>query len=410
MRRLYLRDFVAGDGIDGVYVLTNKQFSLTNSGKHFIKAMIADRSGQVPARMWNATRELFNAMPDNGFAYLRGHAENYQGNIQFIIETVGPAREGTYDIADLLPHTTKDIPTMCRKLAEMLGSIQNRHLSALVQAYLDDEKLMTDFCRAPAAMSYHHAFLGGLLEHTLNAIEVADAVCRFYPNLSRDLVVAGIFLHDIAKTWELSYASSFGYTDGGQLVGHIVKSAIWVEHKAREAEALLGEKIPQSLIDVIQHIIISHHGLPEFGAIKTPATPEAIAVHMIENMDAKLMTSLQICRGESAGAEGNWTDYNKSMGGRFYRPDVSIEEEVEQVVEEPKLMITGLLPASKDRSAAPIERATVSAEQRPPLPAASHAAPPIKHTSVSPDRAVAQTDEPLKITNPLFDSGPAKRK
>jgi len=367
MRRLYLRDCAPGDLVDDVYVLSNKQFSATNSGKHFIKALISDRTTQVTARMWNATRELFNAMPDNGFARVRGHIENYQGNLQLIVEQVGPARDGSYDIGDLLPHTTKDIPTMCRRLAEMMGSIQNRHLSALIQVYLDDETLMTDFCRAPAAMSFHHAFLGGLLEHTLNAIEVADAVCKFYPALNRDLVIAGIFLHDIAKTWELSYASSFGYTDGGQLVGHIVKSAIWVEHKAREAEVILGEKIPQPLMDVIQHIIISHHGIPEFGAIKTPATPEAIAVHMIENMDAKLMTSLHVCRGDGATAEGNWTEYNKSFGGRLYRPDVAPAEaeEQEQVTATPELTV-----------------------RQPP--------------AIDPGA-------PLRITNPLFDSVPARK-
>jgi 3'-5' exoribonuclease len=227
----------------------------------------------------------------------------------------------------LLAHTSKDINQMCQKLFEICGSIQNRHLGALVQAYLDDEPLMNDFCRAPAAMSFHHAYIGGLLEHTVNALEVADAVAKFYPLLSRDLVIAGIFLHDIAKTWELSYETAFGYTDGGQLVGHIVKSAMWVEHKAKEAEAVLGEKIPQRLVNVLQHIILSHHNLMEFGSPKTPATPEAIFVHYIEDLDAKLMMSLQATRGEGvANSEGNWTEYMKAFSGKLYRPDVAPAE------------------------------------------------------------------------------------
>src|ERR1044071_7418237 len=172
--------------------------------------------------------------------------------------------EGTFDLADLMPQTDKDVNEMCARLHELCGSIQNRHLNALVQAYLDDESLMNKFCKAPAAMSFHHAFLGGLLEHTLNAMEVADACCRFYPGINRDLVIAGIFLHDIAKTWELKYDCAFGYSDSGQLVGHIVKSAMWVEQKAKTAEQILGgERIPQELIDVLQHIIISHHGQAE---------------------------------------------------------------------------------------------------------------------------------------------------
>jgi len=197
-----------------------------------------------------------------------------------------------------VPQTTKDIPAMFVRLTEILGSIQNRHLAALVAAYLEDERLMENFRKAPAAQSFHHAFIGGLLEHTLNAVEVSDAVCPFYPGLNRDLVVAGIFLHDIAKTWELTYECSFGYSDGGHLVGHIVKAAMWVEDKRREAEATLGERIPQPLIDVIQHIILSHHGLTDFGSPKTPATPEALIVHALENLDAKLMMALSACRGK----------------------------------------------------------------------------------------------------------------
>jgi 3'-5' exoribonuclease len=213
---------------------------------------------------------------------------------------------------------------MCARLHELCGSIQNRHLSAIIQTYLDDDSLMNNFCKAPAAMSFHHAFLGGLLEHTLNAMEVGDCIVKFYPGLSRDLVLAGIFLHDIAKTWELRYDSSFAYTDGGQLVGHIVKSAIWVEQRAKQAELVLGEKIPQHLIDVLQHIIISHHDRPEFGSPKVPGTPVAIAVHMIENFDAKMMMALGACRGENATVtDGNWTEWMKAFGGRLFRPDVA---------------------------------------------------------------------------------------
>ena len=125
-------------------------------------------------------------------------------------------------------------------------------------------------------------------------------MCKFYPKLNRDLVVAGIFLHDLAKTWELSYENAFSYTDGGQLVGHIVKGAIWVEKKAQDAEKILGEPIPPALINVVQHIILSHHGEPEFGAARIPSTPEAIAVHVIENLDAKLMPALGMTREEWA--------------------------------------------------------------------------------------------------------------
>ena len=326
MRRTYLRDCAPGDIVEDVFVLTNKQLSAASNGKPFLKAFLSDRTAQVTARMWNATKPIFAALPDSGFVRVRGRVENYQNNLQFIIEQVWPAKDGTFDIADLIPHTGKDIPQMCRRLREVVESVQNRHLSALLSAYLDDKRLMDSFCKAPAAMSFHHAFLGGLLEHTLSVVEVADCICRFYPGLNRDLVVAGLFLHDIAKTWELTYDCAFGYSDGGHLVGHIVKSAIWVEQKRREAEKILGEQIPQELIDVLQHIIISHHGdvARAFGSAKTPCTPEAMMVSFIDDMDAKLTIALSATRGEGArGAEGNWTEYMKALGGKLYRPDVA---------------------------------------------------------------------------------------
>jgi 3'-5' exoribonuclease len=326
MPRVFLRDCSAGDLVDDVFCVSGKQLAAASNGSHYIKAQVSDRSAQVNGRMWKATREIFNALPETGFVRIRGRLENYQNNLQLIIEQFWPAKDGSYEIGDLLPHTEKHIPTMCRRLVEILGSLQNRHVGALVQAFLDDTQMMDNLCRAPAAQSFHHAYIGGLLEHTLNAIEVADALIRFYPGLNRDLVLAGIFLHDIAKTWELSYEAAFSYTDGGQLVGHIVKSVMWVEEKRAAAEEMLGEKIPQDVMDVLQHIILSHHGQLEFGAVKVPATPEAIAVHHIENMDAKLMIALAATRGPRAEGEGNWTEYLKSLGGRLYRPDVAPAE------------------------------------------------------------------------------------
>jgi 3'-5' exoribonuclease len=216
---------------------------------------------------------------------------------------------------------------------------------------------------------------------------VADCVSRFYPQLNRDLVIAGIFLHDIAKTWELSYESAFGYTDGGQLIGHIVKSAMWVEHKAKEAEAVLGEPIPQRLIDVLQHIILSHHKEMEFGSPKTPATPEAIFVHYIEDLDAKMMMSLQATRGVGAGqSEGNWTEFMKAFGGKLYRPDCAPAE-----ADEPRLTEVLHQPNGRDERA--VGRPAIAGSVT--TSAGGVASPP----TVS-----------MKISNPLFETIQTRKK
>jgi 3'-5' exoribonuclease len=368
--------------------LTNKQFAAASTGKHYIKAFVSDASAQLTARMWNTTREIFNWLPDSGFVKVRGRIENYQSNLQFIIESVGPARDGTYDVADLVAHTHKDVGDMCRQLRETLGRIRNRHLKALVDAYLSDKSLMDSFCKAPAAMSFHHAYLGGLLEHTLNAMQVADAIMPFYPGLNRDLVVAGIFLHDIAKTWELCYDCAFSYSDSGQLVGHIVKSAIWVEQKAKEAADKIGEPIPQELIDVVQHIILAHHGTYEFGSPRTPSTPEAIAVHTIENFDAKMMMSLGATRQETGAgsAEGNWTEYMKAFGGKLYRPDVAPPDDGE------------VPPPTEGAETAPAAREPVVQSAPVPTAVPAAAAPSTNGGKAKP-----------VLANPLFEAMPPRK-
>lgn len=328
MRKTYLKDSRAGDIVDDVFVITQAQLASTTTGKFYIKAFVADRTTQITARIWNATREMFDALPDPGFIKLRGRIENYQNNLQLIIDQLWAAPAGSFDTADLIPHTTRNIDEMMAQVIELCQSVQNRHLAALLQAYLDDQQLMDNFRRSPAAMSFHHAYIGGLLEHTLSAMRVAEAVVPFYPKLNRDLVLAGIFLHDLAKTWELRYDCAFDYSDGGRLVGHVVKGAIWLEEKAAQAAKLLGEPIPRALIDVLQHIILSHHGQTnlDFGSARNPSTPEAIAVHMIENLDAKMMMSLHYCRDDNASASGNWTEYLKAFDGRLYRPDVAPQD------------------------------------------------------------------------------------
>ncbi len=422
MRRLFLRDAASGDLVDDVYVVTNKQFAAASTGKFYIKAFVSDSSAQMVARMWNTTREIFNWLPESGFVKVRGRVENYQNNLQFIIESVGPAKPGTFDPGDLIPHTRQNIPEMFAQLLKTLSGIRNRHLSAIIQAYLDDAAMMENLRKAPAAMSFHHAYVGGLLEHTLSALQVADAVVPFYPGINRDLVIAGIFLHDIAKTWELSYECSFGYTDAGQLVGHIVKSAMWVEHKARAAAEKLGEPIPQPLIDVLQHIILAHHGSAEFGSPRLPSTPEAIMVHMIENMDAKLMMSLSATRGEKAGGEGNWTEYQKAFSGKLYRPDVAQAD----AEDEGRMAAAVSAPAVAAVAAAPVVERSIPATAPSPVAAPAIALAPVPAPVSAPAMPVSSPKpasapqparsappapkNPSELSNPLFELSQGKKK
>ena len=398
MRRLFLRDCQPGDLLDDVFVFNNKQLAAASNGKPYIKAFVGDRSATLTARWWDASKEVFQNMPDGGFVHIQGRVENYQSNLQIIIQKAWPPEDGSYDPCDLVPTTQRDIPAMFAKLTARLRRIGNPHLKALIGAYLADEPLMADFQKAPAAVSFHHAFIGGLLEHTANTIDVADALVPFYPGLNGDLIVAGIFLHDLAKTWELNYDCAFSYSDGGQLVGHIVKSAMWVDDYRRRAEGQSHAEMPQPLIDVIQHVILSHHGeQPQFGSPKAPATPEALVVHVLENLDAKLQMMLAACRGAGAGVaggasgtDGNWTEFMKAFGGKLFRPDVAPVD-------------------GQAAAAAPLHR---EPEPRAVTPPVQKSAPPVPAPAPAsrPNPAPTSAPAPLRISNPLFESVASPRK
>lgn len=409
MRQRYLADLRAGDVVDDVFVVTNAQFAASSNGKHYIKAFISDRTAQVTARLWNATRERFHAMPDNAFARVRGRVENYQNNLQLIIEDFGRPVPGSFEVADLMPATARDVDEMCQRVFKILGSITHPDTRAIIQAFLDDEDLMNNFARAPAASSFHHAFVGGLLEHTLNLLEIADRLIPLYPHLSRDLCLAGVFLHDLGKTWELSYEAAFSYTDAGQLVGHIVKGAMMIEDKARVASTNLGRPIPRELVDMLQHIVLSHHEKLEHGSPKPPSTPEAVFVALVDNLDAKVSMALAATRGPGpAGEAGNWTEFLKPFGYRMYRGDPTSSVAKSDLVSPPA---DGRGPVQSDQAKAndgpgsPMRSGP--APRREPPPRTRDDAPPASGTPATSPPPL--TGKP-KISNPLFESFDPQKK
>lgn len=425
MRRFYLAQCKPGDLIDDVFVVTNAQFAASANGKHYIKAFVSDKSAQITSRLWNATREMFAALPDNSFVKLKGRVENYQNNLQLIIESFQPATAGTYDVADLLPSTSKDIDIMCQRVFEILGTVRHKPLKSLIQAFLDDEDLMNDFARAPAASSFHHAYVGGLLEHTVNLLEITDKLLPLYPGLSRDLCLAGVFLHDIAKTWELRYDAAFGYTNAGQLIGHVVKSAMMIEEKAGVVAQAEGKPLSRELIDVLQHIVLSHHEKLEFGSPKQPATPEAIFVALVDNLDAKTSMALSAARTNPSPApdDARWTEFLKPFGYRIYRPDPTAPEPVTPAVFNAESAAPVNTPPSSDGSSGTprqeqVRPASTSSELFPRPAEATRKPPQGLRPQVPPGlvtqrpnpRQAAPTDGKGGINNPLFESQPSRKR
>ena len=321
MSRRFLGELAAGERFDDQIFLVNaKDLRQTTQGALYIHAVLADRTGQMPARMWQASENIYAAIPEGGFVHLKGRCESYKGSLQFIIEAIRPVEDtSSLDLSDFLPQTKGDIEEMWARVREILGQIQNEYVRALMDRFIEDEELIKRFKRAPAAVQMHHAYLGGLLEHTLAVLELALLVIPRYPKVSLDLVLAGVFLHDIAKTAELNYDTGFGYTDAGQLVGHVALATIWIELKAAAATRALNKPFPNEIKTVLQHIVLAHHGQYQFGSPKLPAVPEAIAIHHLDNLDAKLYQFVRNIE-QDPNANSHWTSYNRALETKLFKP------------------------------------------------------------------------------------------
>lgn len=322
--RVFIKDFRPSERFQGIFAMMNAQRGMTKTGKPYLKCLFRDKTGELPARMWSVPDSLFSRIGAEGFVWAEGETQPYQGELQLIIHTIDPIEPSAKQLQELLPTTTKSIPGMFQEVVGVLGTLQHPAAKALAQTYLDDEMLMDHFRHAPAARSMHHAYLGGLLEHTLQLLKVAEALLPLYPRLSRDVVLLGLFLHDLGKTRELSWETGFNYTDRGDLVGHIVEGAIMLHDKSQQAMAAHGVRMPAGFITVLQHIILSHHGIPEYGAAKIPSTPEAIFISILDNLDAKTTMALAAARPEierEFDLGGNFTEKHWGLGTKLYRPD-----------------------------------------------------------------------------------------
>lgn len=317
MAHLFIKDIQPGQTIQETYMVSQPVLRHTSRGDLYIAMFLSDKTGKANSRIWQASDELYQSIPGEGFVSIRGKSELYQGSLQIIINDVVVVSPDTVDLADYMPRTDKDIPDMYRQVKEILAAIKNPDLKRLTEAFLADHELIKQFCTAPAAMSMHHAYLGGLLEHTLSMLNVAQAILPLYPKIQKDLVLTAIFLHDMAKTQELSYKICFSYTDTGQLLGHIIQGTQMITQKADILE-IDGTPVPQAILDSLLHIIVSHHGQYEFGSPKLPATPEAFMVNYIDNLDAKMNQTATLIEND-LGDGGNWTSYQRSLETRLYR-------------------------------------------------------------------------------------------
>lgn len=316
--RRFINELRPGEVLDQVFLVRDKDLRTTRSGDLFLVTTLLDRTGKLPARMWQASQGIFDSVAVDGFLHVKGRVEEYRGSLQFIIEALRPFPRDKVDLSDFLAVTELDVEAMWAELLEILRGVKNRWLRGLIKKFAEDHDLVAQIKSAPAAMEMHHPFVGGLLEHTLNVARAANDLLPRYPKLNTDLVLIGAFLHDLGKTAELAGGTSISYTDRGALVGHITIAAIWVHDKARLLAEELGEPFPQATLDLLEHIILSHHGVYEYGSPKLPMVPEAYFLHYLDNLDAKMyMTTHQIANDPDT--ESHFTSFSPQLGVRLYK-------------------------------------------------------------------------------------------
>ncbi|MEO6120351.1 MAG: OB-fold nucleic acid binding domain-containing protein [Terriglobales bacterium] len=294
--------------ITSSFVVASKQVKPKKNGEPYLALTLADRTGQIEAKMWDGVPEAINVFEQDDFIKVRGLLNKYNGRFQLTIHKIRSMDAGEVDYADYLPKTAKNIDELWGTVAGYVQGFQNPHLKALIQAFMDDPEIERAYKNAPAAKTLHHAFIGGLLDHVVSLFRSCDLMSRNYPDIDRDLLMAGVFLHDIGKIHELTYARSFSYTTSGQLLGHMI---IELEMLHAKLAALPG--FPAELKILLEHLIISHHGKYEFGSPKLPMFPEALMLHYLDDLDSK-MEAMRAHFQRDESLESEWTAYNPSLG------------------------------------------------------------------------------------------------
>lgn len=311
--KLFVHDIQQNQDVAGTFVVAEKQLKTARNGTVFLTLKLVDKTGEITGRVWEKAQETAECIPQKGVVFVRGRSELFRDELQLQIQEISTLARQDYDPSDFLPVCPLDTKTLFEALTRMVSGVKHRPLHRLMKQILDDGALMDRFKIAPAAKSMHHAYLGGLLEHTLSVANLVSEICRLYPSLDRDLLIAGAVLHDIGKIDEFVYDLCIDYSHAGRLLGHMVLGVEILEEKLRQMRHFPPEKAM-----LLKHLILSHHGETEFGAVKPPMTREAFVLHFADDLDAK-MNSLNRILAESRGADEAWTAFQSIYNRFFFR-------------------------------------------------------------------------------------------
>ena len=308
----YINTLREGDNITDIYFCKQKTVAQTKAGKTYYSLTLQDMTGTIDAKIWELSNaiEHFEALD---FIKVSGQITSFNNNLQFNVRRVQKAREGEYDVSDYMPTTKFNIEDMYKELLDIIESIREEHLSALLKDFfVADGDFVSVFKKHSAAKSIHHGFIGGLLQHTLTVAKICNFYASIYPVINRDLLLTAAICHDIGKLKEISSFPENDYTDDGNLLGHIVIGTMMVRDKAAQIDGF-----PVQLLSELEHCILSHHGELEFGSPKKPALIEAVALAFADNTDAKLEAFQEELDKSSESTD--WLGWNKMFDANIRR-------------------------------------------------------------------------------------------
>jgi 3'-5' exoribonuclease len=320
MKTPYVSELQPNQIITATLLVQNKEIRQKKTGEPYLSLLLGDRTGEIEARMWDNVADVMDTFDRDDFLRVRGLLQVYHNRLQITVHKLQRQPEEGIDFTDYFPASERNPDEMYAELRAVVASIGNTHLQALVSAIVEDPEIARRLRIAPAAKNVHHAYLGGLLEHVLSMCSLARLTAMHYRDVDIDLLLAGVVLHDLGKIHELTYDRSFGYSNDGQLLGHIYIGLRMMDDKLRQMP-----EFPVRLRTLLEHMILSHHGQMEYGSPKVPVFPEALLLHHIDNLDSK-MECMRALAQKDRHVEGCWTGYSATLERSVLKKRKYLEE------------------------------------------------------------------------------------
>lgn len=318
MARRWIGELKDNDLVDEIFFVSERQLRANRNAALYLSIDLRDRTGVMNARLWNVTEEFCDPIQAGTYVRVRGKVQVFQGALQMILSHVTPVPHEGLDVSEFEQGPAQNVLELLAELKQVVSTVTHPAVAAVLQAFLADSDIIAGLGETPAGVKAHHAYRGGLLEHMVSLLRVAQKICEVYATLNRDLLIAGVFLHDIGKLRELSTEAGLSYTDEGQLLGHLVIGVEMLTEKIDVVEQQTGTAFPEEIKLRLKHLILSHHGTYEFGSPRLPMTPEAVALHLIDNLDAKVHEFTQaIAADPNAGS--HWTLFQPRLERKLFK-------------------------------------------------------------------------------------------